>query len=275
MLKSREGKQPPANYYASVIGYLIRAYPDAELTPALLAQLKPAWDQMWLQGRPADVVAKTTCSCDGKHITLSPAFPVHLPRGAVRAPAGTPRGSLVMPWALREGAGLLRARSQVKRTERMFERAAEARDGTAGAVIARLDALRDDLSRREREVAELTTRLGQIKKGLSELGEPAEKTARQPRQANKPDPKPEVAKKRKPAVERPSAKKKPASAQVAKAPAGTKPAAPKEKAPAPQDKQGAKAGGVQQPSPEDAAMLQAIQGLLPGLATDIAAKLRG
>lgn len=131
MLKSREGKQPPANYYAAILGYLIRAYPDAELTPSLLAQLKPAWDQMWLMGRPAEVVAKTTCSCDGKHITLSPVLPYQLPRGAVRAPAGTPRGSVVMPSALRESAGLLRARSQVKRTERMFEKAAVVRSGSS------------------------------------------------------------------------------------------------------------------------------------------------
>lgn len=268
MLKSREGKLPPANYYAAILGYLIRAYPDAELTPSLLARLKPAWDQMWLQGRPADVVAKTTCSCDGKQITLSPAFPVHLPRGAVRAPPGTPRGSLVMPWTLREGAGLLRARSQVKRTERTFEKAAATRDGTAGAVVAQLDTLRDDLARREREVEVLTKRLAQIKEGLAEVEAPA-KEPRARKAAKKPDPKPAVAKKGKADDAPPaSAKKEPPSATVPKAPATTKkPAAPKEKQPSP------KTGAVQ-PSPEDAAMLQALQGLLPGLAAEIAGKLR-
>ena len=272
MLKSREGKQPPANYYAAILGYLIRAYPNAELTPSLLAQLKPAWDQMWLQGRPADLAAKTTCSCDGKHITLSPAFPFHLPRGAVRAPAGTPRGSLVMPGALRESAGLLRARSQVKRTERMFEKVAGAGDGKASAAIAKLETLREDLARRELEVQELTTRLAQIRKGLAAAEETAEKPSRQPRLAQKPGPKPAT---KKPAEAAQSAKKRPASAPVAKDKAVTKkPAAPTEKAPSQPNKQGAKAAGVQ-PSPEDAAMLKAIQGLLPGLATDIAAKLRG
>ena len=273
MLKSREGKQPPANYYAAILGYLIRAYPNAELTPSLLAQLKPAWDQMWHQGRPADVVAKTTCSCDGKEITLSPAFPLHLPRGAVRAPAGAPRGSLVMPWTLREGAGLVRARAQVKRTERMFEKAAASRSGTADALLAQLDTLRQDQARREREVEEITARLAEIKKGLTEVESPAaERPQRQPRPAKQPAPKPAAPKKKEKTAVAPTSEggaKKPPRAPAAKpAESAKKPTAPKEK------KQAAKAGAVQ-PSPEEAAMLHAIQGLLPGLANDIAAKIRG
>ena len=106
--KSREGKAPPSNWYAQLIGHLVQSYPAAQLDAAeLTAQLQPIWDEQWRNGKNAQTVAATTCSCDGgRTIQPSPGVSVSLPRGSVRGPTKLPRGVIPDPAALRESLDL-------------------------------------------------------------------------------------------------------------------------------------------------------------------------
>ena len=45
-LTSREGKQPPATYYAMILAYLAEAYPDSKLSTEDVQALKPIWDDL-------------------------------------------------------------------------------------------------------------------------------------------------------------------------------------------------------------------------------------
>ncbi len=104
VLASREGKQPPATYYAMILAYLAEAYRDSKLAPEDMQALKPLWDDLWRAGRSAEATAQTTCSCDGKRVFPSPALGVTVPKGAARAPARAERGSLPKVSELREAA---------------------------------------------------------------------------------------------------------------------------------------------------------------------------
>lgn len=106
--KTREGKNPPGNWYAQVIGHLVQSYPAAQLDAAeLTAQLQPIWNEQWRNGKNAQTVAATTCSCDGgRTIQPSPGVKISLPRGSVRGPTKLPRGVIPDPAALRESLDL-------------------------------------------------------------------------------------------------------------------------------------------------------------------------
>lgn len=105
-LTSREGKQPPATYYAMILAYLAEAYPDSKLSTEDVQALKPIWDDLWRAGRSAEATAQTTCSCDGKRVVPSPALGVTVPKGAARAPAKAERGSVPKLSELREPAAI-------------------------------------------------------------------------------------------------------------------------------------------------------------------------
>ena len=105
-LTSREGKQPPATYYAMILAYLAEAYPDSKLSTEDVQALKPIWDDLWRAGRSAEATAQTTCSCDGKRVVPSPALGVTVPKGAARAPAKAARGSVPKLSELREPAAI-------------------------------------------------------------------------------------------------------------------------------------------------------------------------
>ena len=110
-LPSRIDKDPPASFYANLLGYLAETYPAANLDPKVLSSLKPLWDEMWRAGRNAEVTAQSTCSCDGHTITPSPATQVDYARGAARPPTKAVRGVMYPVTALREASPV----EQVKR----------------------------------------------------------------------------------------------------------------------------------------------------------------
>ncbi len=110
-LPSRIDKDPPASFYANLLGYLAETYPRASLDPMALSSLKPLWDDLWRAGRNAEVTAQSTCSCDGHTITPSPATQVDYARGAARPPTKAVRGVLYPVTELREASPV----EQVKR----------------------------------------------------------------------------------------------------------------------------------------------------------------
>lgn len=269
--KSRIGKLPPANFYAQIMAYLSQAYPHAEISQRTMSVLKPVWDQLWLDGRSADIVAKTTCSCDGKSITASPAIDLaKLPRGAVRAPTKTDRGQLFDPARMRESAETEKAKRQARqieeqigrltsRTTRLSSRAERTRSETARTqVLAELARRKNELEQKRAQAAQLADRLAELRKQIGKVGiqliqeEKAEKVAEKATVPPKP-PKP-------PKAQKPPKEPKP-------------PKPPKEEKPK-------RTGKQKDPTPttqdaKDAAILAAIQGALPALAEKLAGQLKG
>lgn len=263
-LKSREGKLPPANYYAGIFAHLVRAYPGAKISVETMESLKPAWDLMWQSGKAAEVAAKTTCSCDGKHITLSPVFDVSVVRGAYRAPAGAARGALFEPEAMRESAPVERALANQARAAGQASRVGS----QAAKLEARLQKVKDPQEREQilrtvemqkAQVREKQALAAQIGAELEQLRvrfqsvQAAEQAAskRPPAQAAAPEskskPVTKVAPPPKPKQDRP--RSVPAEKRPAPAPATTAAA--------------------------DQAILTAIKGLLPEMAKTLASSLKG
>jgi hypothetical protein len=129
VLKSREGKDPPATFYANLFAYLTEAYPEATVTPESLQKLKPLWDDLWRAGRNAEVTAQSTCSCDGREITPSPPTAIPFVKGALRPPPKAERGKMYPLTELREPAEVERAKRALESPLKRIQ-----------AVTARIDA---------------------------------------------------------------------------------------------------------------------------------------
>ena len=257
-LKSREGKLPPANYYAQIFGHLTQAYPAAQITPATMASLKPAWDMLWQAGRPADVVAKTTCSCDGKKIIPSPAVGLLLAKGLVRPPKGAQRGEVFGAEELREPAPVERLQKRLVRVSREQEKTqAVSEKWGQRAQGARKESTRDEAERRragatsrydelrseaQRIEAELTRLRGELSRTPRERI--AEVQRRMPALRAEPPPPPPPPPPPEPPPSPPPADAPPKKPRALKG-------RPKKEA---------------TPTDADAAMLTAIQNLLPGIA---------
>ena len=71
--KSREGKDPPSNWYAQLIGHLVQSYPAAQLDAAeLTAQLQPAVVNISTRQRvPLGMIA-----CTGESVWTMPPRPI-------------------------------------------------------------------------------------------------------------------------------------------------------------------------------------------------------
>lgn len=119
--KSRENESPPPQFFADVIGYLRKAFPDAVLTREAIAQLAPYLVAEWQNGQSARNAAKATCACDGQRITVSPAALVQVPRRAVLPPADARRGTLFGIDELRERQEVGKLRAQAAVEERHAE----------------------------------------------------------------------------------------------------------------------------------------------------------
>lgn len=271
--KSREGKQPPTNFYAQIMAYLAQAYPDAAISQSAVSQLKPAWDALWLDGRTAEIAAKTTCSCDGKRITPSPVLAVpRLPRGVVRGPTGLERGQLFEPSQIRGSVAVeqlkRKSTSLSKQIERLLGQAGKigTRAAKAGTERSRLPLEQEYAKRRAAIQEKITAAIAiqtQIKALQSQLGEVARLLAAEeaaPAQ-NLPDLPAFVPKQATPKAAK--AAKVPKPAQPAKAPKPTK-AAPAKAAKAPKSAKAAESA-----NPADAAILAAIQAALPSVAAKL------
>ena len=147
MLKSREGKLPPAGYYAKVQKKWELAF-GIRIAPADMARMKPYIDHAWREGKSAEVTAETTCSCDGKMIAPSPAVQVNLVQGEVRPPLGAERGAVFGAAEIRESGAIFRLRVQIasaqlkgKRAQERAEKA-EAAEQRSRATTSKLAASR-------------------------------------------------------------------------------------------------------------------------------------
>ena len=119
--KSRIGVDPPVQFFAEVIAYLNKAFPEARLNRETVRQLRPYLVSQWRLGQNAAKAAAATCSCDGSRIVPSPASQIELPRRAALAPKGATREDVFGLEDLREPGALPRIRVQAEIAQRQYE----------------------------------------------------------------------------------------------------------------------------------------------------------
>ena len=119
--KSRIGVDPPVQFFADVIAYLSKAFPEATLDRQTLARLRPYLIQQWRIGQNAAKAAAATCSCDGRNLIPSPASQIDLPRRAALPPKNASRGDSFGIEDLREISPLRKARMQAEIAQRQLE----------------------------------------------------------------------------------------------------------------------------------------------------------
>lgn len=297
MLKSRIGKLPPPNYYMQIMAYLAQAYPDAIITQLSMAGLKEAWDELWLRGRNAEVAAKTTCSCDGKTITLSPAFRLPpLPRGVYRAPTKLQRGQLPDPRLYRETVAIEKAKRQSRlleaqigrlkgTTARLDLRAARAGDDRRSELLGKIQAHRSSLAEKEQQAAEIGRTLERLRQEVSamtgyhgQLFPPPEPPPPKPAKSPKSPKQPKQPKASKPATppKQPKAPKPPTPPKTPRPPKTAKPptAPPLPAQPPPAAPKPAKKSKKAASQEKDQLILSAVMNALPALAEKLAGKAK-
>jgi hypothetical protein len=119
--KSRLDKDPPPQFFADVVAYLHRSYPQAALSRGRMEELKPFLITEWRNGQSAHDAAKATCACDGREIVPSPASSVYLGKKQVRPPQGAMRGSVFGLDELREPTKLAKLRVDIAMAQRKAE----------------------------------------------------------------------------------------------------------------------------------------------------------
>ncbi len=285
--KSREDKLPPSSYFSMIVAYLQQAYPGAHISHEMMMALRPFFIEAWRNGRTGEAAAQTTCSCNGREIVPSPVTAVHLARGIVRPPKGAQRGEVFGSDALRPPPRVERLQRQLQRVARdeQKQQSEQARWEQRGQR-ARTDAARSGAERKQQGIeAKRKTLLQQaqqieqeLQRVRSELGRvtasrnaalahlrppaPAQEAASAPQLPSLPTPEP---------ASRPSPSPPPAAVDAQPRRRGRKPrgaarsGAASSTPPAP-----APSGSVEAQS---AAMLNAVQGMLPTLASQIAAQM--
>jgi len=141
--KSREDKEPPPQFFADVVAYLHRSYPNAMLSRALMQELRPFLIAEWRSGQTAHDAAKATCACDGREIVPSPATSVFIPKKSVRPPQGATRGMVYGLDELREPSRLAKLRVGVA----MAQRKAEHEESKFAQAEVKLQTARSDGAR--------------------------------------------------------------------------------------------------------------------------------
>ncbi len=118
---SRIGVDPPVQFFAEVLVYLNKAFPEARLNRETVRELRPYLVSQWRLGQNAAKAAAATCSCDGSRIVPSPASQIELPRRAALAPKGAQRADVFGLEDLREPGALPRIRVQAEIAQRQYE----------------------------------------------------------------------------------------------------------------------------------------------------------
>lgn len=169
--KSREDKLPPPSFFSMMVAYLQRAYPGARISRELMMTLRPFLIEAWRNGRSAEAAAQTTCSCDGRHIVPSPVVAVHVAKGSVRPPKGAQRGEVFGAETLRPPAPVERLQRQLDRVSRQEQkRHAEASRWEQRAQKARTESVRHGAERKQAEVtAKRADLLAEAKRMEAEL----------------------------------------------------------------------------------------------------------
>ena len=275
--KSREDKMPPPSFFSMMVAYLQRSYPGAQISRELMMTLRPFLIEAWRNGRTAEAAAQTTCSCDGRHIVPSPVVAVHIAKGSVRPPKGAQRGEVFGAEALRPPPRIERLQRQLDRVSREEQkrhtqasrweersqnaRTDSARQGAAREQAAATTKRADLLSEAKRMEAELQ-RLRQ------ELGRPSMQRPQTSATATKSTPAEKVVLPAAPPTAPPSA----AAGSIAeqrkqqgrRGRGRPRSAAPEAKPTSSND------ASVES---QNAAVLSAVHGMLPDLASQIAAQM--
>jgi hypothetical protein len=113
--KSREDKLPPPSFFTLIVAYLQEAYQGARISREMMMTLRPYFIEAWRNGRTAAAAAQTTCSCNGREVIPSPVVGIQIAKGSVRPPKGAQRGDVF-------GADELRQPSKVERLQHKLER---------------------------------------------------------------------------------------------------------------------------------------------------------
>lgn len=173
--KSREGVEPPAQFFADAIAYLRRAYPGASLGRDVILQLRPHLVGQWRIGQSGPKAAAATCSCDGTRITPSPASQVDLPRLVARPPKGASRTDVFGVEDLREVGRLPKLRMQAAVAARQVEHYQAARAELAQRLMAATENGREgrgvarSLMKAEKELSQHMVKLAELKSQIAEL----------------------------------------------------------------------------------------------------------
>lgn len=288
--KSREDKLPPPSYFSMVVAYLQRAYPGAHISHEMMMTLRPFFIDAWRNGRTAEGAAQTTCSCNGRQVIPSPVTAVHLAKGIVRPPKGAQRGEVFGADELRPPPRIERLQRQLQRLARdeQKQQAEQARweqrghrarheASRAGAerkqqgAEAKRATLMQQAQRIEQELQRVRSELGRVNAGRNAASvQPlphiqAQETVSAPQVPSLP----------------PAGPKPPPTPAPAPSAAGTVDAKPRRRGRKPR---GTAPPEVASPMPgapapsgstqaQSADLLNAVQGLLPNLATQIAAQI--
>lgn len=173
--KSREGIEPPAQFFADAIAYLRRAYPGASLGREVILQLRPHLVGQWRIGQSGPKAAAATCSCDGTRITPSPASQVDLPRLVARPPKGASRSDVFGVEDLREVGRLPKLRMQAAVAARQVEHFQATRAELAQKLMAATENGREGravarrLMQAEQELSSHMVQLAELKSQIAEL----------------------------------------------------------------------------------------------------------
>ncbi len=263
--KSREEKLPPPSYFAMIVAHLQGAYRGAQISREVMLALRPYFIEAWRNGRSAEAAAQTTCSCDGKNIIPSPVVDVHIAKRAVRPPKGIERGDVF-------GAEGLRPPPAVERMQRRWEqltRAAQKQQTvelrwSQRVRVARVETRKSEaerkramaMSRRDKLLEEAKRIEAEIHRLQIALSRPQPKTS----SSIPPSPPAPLLPAHPPAPDAPNRSLVPSEAKSA-----TK--HPRRKSPDAAQRSSASTEA------QSAAMLRAVQGMLPELAKKLAADL--
>lgn len=271
--KSRVDKLPPPSFFSLVVAYLQKAYKGAQISQEMMQTLRPFLVEAWQRGRSAEAAAQATCSCNGREVIPSPVIGVHIAKGSVRPPKGAQRGDVFGAEALRQPPQIERLQQKLQRVSRedQKQQTVEARWGervqTSRSEATRREAERkqalagsrradllNEAQRIESEIERLRSELNRAgRRGKSETtARPADEVSRSAASFAPPPP-PPAAESTQPAPKKRGRKPGSRTAEPS-APVPSQPSTPSVET-------------------QSAAMLDAVKGLLPNLATQIAAQM--
>mgnify|MGYP000355450691 CR=1 FL=1 len=239
--KSREQKLPPPSYFSLIVEHLQRAYRGARISRELMQTLQPFFIEAWRNGKTAEAAAQSTCSCNGREVVPSPVIGIHVARGEVRPPKGAQRGEVF-------GADELRPPIAVERLERalrQIEQKQRKEESIATRWKQRQQTARKDFVRAEaaQKIGASTQRYAELKAEAERIEQELKRVRSDLRQASR---------------TATSTADTPAPAPVA----AEKPRAPRHRSNSASD------------NAQAAAMLSSIRGLLPDVATQLAAQIK-
>lgn len=273
--KSREDKLPPPSFFSLLVAHLQAAYPGARISREVMQTLRPYFVDAWRQGKSAQSAAQTMCSCDGREVVPSPVVGIHIAKGSVRPPQGVQRGEVFGADEIREPAPVERLQRQLNRVSRKQEKLqnVEMKWGQR-ARTARKDGTRAEAERRQAgassRYSELLAEAQRIEGELQRTRGELTRSGRMERPAQPHVPMlPPVVEPPSPPVDRgprpPRTQSGSGTKRRGRPPRGSAPSTSR-----------TGAGSTMPPAGDggqNAAMLSAIQGLLPSVAAQLAAQM--